>query len=72
MILLYKQGDYAKALMMGLNLIKERYYNEEVFRISIKSAVRIDRNPEFIKELYQDAVRRYPDLENLAPLVRSL
>lgn len=72
MILFYRQGDYAKALMNGLNLLKERYYNEEVFRISIKSAVRIDRNPEFIKELYQDALRRYPDLANLAPLVSGL
>lgn len=72
MSLLYRQGEYAKALMVGLNLLKDRHYPEEVFRISIKSAVRIDRNPDFIKELYQDGVRRYPTLESLLPLVRSL
>lgn len=72
MQLYYRQTDYTKALLAALNLIKDKHYDELVFRISIKSAVRIDRNPEFIRELYQDGVRRFPSLVDLSPLVDSL
>lgn len=68
----YHQSEFSKALLLSLGLIKQKHYNELVYRMSIKAAIRIGRKGDFIRELYQDGVRRFPGLADLAPLVEEV
>lgn len=67
---IYRQRDFPKALILALNLLKNKSYNSKVYELAIKSSIMIKRSPTFVSDLYQDAVARFPELNNLDEIVR--
>ncbi|MCK5882866.1 MAG: hypothetical protein KAG61_04195 [Bacteriovoracaceae bacterium] len=69
--IIFRKKDYPKALLLALNLLKNKNFSFRVYDIAIKASIKIGRGPEFITEVYQDGVIRFPELKNIEDLVKS-
>ncbi len=69
--IIFRKKDYPKALLLALNLLKNKTFAFRVYDVAIKSSIHIKRSGDFVTELYQDGVRRFPELKNIEDLVYS-
>lgn len=56
----YLKGDTNGCLKLGIPLVEKKHKNHDVFEIVIKSSIAINRRPELIEKLKEDAAALFP------------
>ncbi len=67
----FLKGDTSGCLKLGIPLVEKKIKNDDVFEIVIKSSIAINRRPELIEKLKEDAAALFPKKANFFLNLRS-